>query len=96
MSNPPNPPQPASWEVGPDATAGREGRLFEPEVFWRDHQTWLRERGYILRPRYHQDWVASWLGTEKEWGECEDGEFFLVCAPPILTVSTVETVVSIV
>lgn len=29
------------------------------EIFWRDHQEWLQEKGYMLRPRYHPDWVSS-------------------------------------
>lgn len=84
MSIPPDPPQPAWWEAGPDATADKEGRLLETELFWRDHQPWLKERGYVLRPRYQPDWVASWLGTEKDWGDCEDGQFFSVCARLVL------------
>ncbi|KAI0081936.1 hypothetical protein K474DRAFT_1768164 [Panus rudis PR-1116 ss-1] len=34
---------------------------FRPtEVFWRDHQQWLEQKGYMLRPRYHPGWVPSW------------------------------------
>ncbi|KAI3604625.1 hypothetical protein WG66_008496 [Moniliophthora roreri] len=29
------------------------GGLNKGEVFWRDHQPWLENRGYMLRPRYH-------------------------------------------
>ncbi|KAJ3551172.1 hypothetical protein NM688_g4864 [Phlebia brevispora] len=36
------------------------GRLKEHELWWRDHQPWLKERGYQLRPRYHPDWKPSW------------------------------------
>ncbi|KAJ7088720.1 kinase-like domain-containing protein [Mycena belliarum] len=34
---------PASFEYG-DLTSG--------EIFWRDHQVWLHEHGYLLRPRF--------------------------------------------
>ncbi|KAH8107733.1 kinase-like domain-containing protein [Cristinia sonorae] len=30
------------------------------EVFWRDHQPWLEQKGYRLRPRYKPDWIPSW------------------------------------
>ncbi|KIM78803.1 hypothetical protein PILCRDRAFT_75089 [Piloderma croceum F 1598] len=45
------------------------------EIFWRDHQKWLQERGYMLRPRYMPDWKASWLAsTKKPYWMCEDGD----------------------
>ncbi|KAK7681804.1 hypothetical protein QCA50_015151 [Cerrena zonata] len=47
--------------------------LLSGEVFWRDHQVWLAERGYMLRPRYRPDWVPSWKGTGERWQEHEDG-----------------------
>ncbi|EPQ57121.1 hypothetical protein GLOTRDRAFT_115170 [Gloeophyllum trabeum ATCC 11539] len=50
-----------------------ENRIYGFEVFWRDHQPWLDERGYLLRPRYSPDWVPSWKGTNKDYTECEDG-----------------------
>ena len=50
-----------------------------PEIFWRDHQKWLEERGYMLRPRLRPGWTPSWVGTKKRWYESEDGEPFLVC-----------------
>ncbi|KAJ7658010.1 kinase-like domain-containing protein [Mycena rosella] len=40
-----------------------EDRLGDYELFWRDHNAWLKERGYILRARYQPDWVASWKAT---------------------------------
>ncbi|OCH88098.1 hypothetical protein OBBRIDRAFT_836846 [Obba rivulosa] len=49
------------------------GMLTGPERWWRDRQTWLEERGYILRSRYRPAWKPSWEGTRKEYGECEDG-----------------------
>ncbi|KAK7692245.1 hypothetical protein QCA50_003870 [Cerrena zonata] len=42
--------------------------LLPREVFWRDHQVWLAEQGYMSRPRYKPDWVSSW------WVHFEDGQ----------------------
>lgn len=35
-------------------------KLSEAECWWRDHQVWLAEQGYMLRPRYRPDWKPSW------------------------------------
>lgn len=48
--------------------------LHNTEVFWRNHQVWLAERGYMLRPRYRPGWVPSWKDTGKDWGRFEDGQ----------------------
>lgn len=58
--------------------------LLSSEVFWRDHQVWLAEQGYMLRPRYRPDWVPSWTGTGKAWRRHEDGIALWVCATTIL------------
>ncbi|KIJ23929.1 hypothetical protein M422DRAFT_120389, partial [Sphaerobolus stellatus SS14] len=42
------------------------------EIFWRDHQAFLQNRGYTLRPRYHPQWVPSWIGKRKKPFKCED------------------------
>ncbi|KAI0358590.1 hypothetical protein OH77DRAFT_1397313 [Trametes cingulata] len=34
--------------------------LSSSECWWRDHQVWLQERGYMLRPRYRPGWKPSW------------------------------------
>jgi len=58
------------------------GGKFNPEVlkgfeaWWRDQQLWLKDRGYMLRPRYRADWVPSWKGTRKVWIQCEDSRMF--------------------
>ncbi|KAH9941283.1 uncharacterized protein BXZ73DRAFT_88426 [Epithele typhae] len=51
----------------------RDWGLYTPEIRWRDHQHWLEERGYILRPRLRHGWVPSWKGTKQSWLFCEDG-----------------------
>ena len=50
------------------------GGIFKTEYFWRDHQRWLADAGYMLRPRYRADWVPSWLGSGQETYRVEDGE----------------------
>ena len=50
------------------------GKLDDHEVSWRDRQQWLRQRGYMLRPRYRTDWKPSWLGTDRFYRDCEDGQ----------------------
>ncbi|KAJ7434800.1 kinase-like domain-containing protein [Mycena galericulata] len=50
------------------------GRLGEGEIFWRDHQRWLHECGYMLRSRYRPGWIPSWqTDPTKEYILCEDG-----------------------
>ncbi|RPD78669.1 hypothetical protein L226DRAFT_503302 [Lentinus tigrinus ALCF2SS1-7] len=46
--------------------------LLPAEYFWREHQTWLADEGYMLRPRYREDWMPSWLNTKKNSWKCED------------------------
>lgn len=61
--------------LGDTSKVMEEGRLYEPEIFWRDHYLWLQDKGYLLRPRYHPDWVASWKDDPAEdYFICEDGQ----------------------
>ncbi|KAJ7630024.1 hypothetical protein DFH06DRAFT_1005613 [Mycena polygramma] len=47
--------------------------LTEEEAYWRDHHDWLKESGYILRPRFRPGWVASWTtDSRNQLGLCED------------------------
>ncbi|KAJ3874225.1 kinase-like domain-containing protein [Lentinula edodes] len=55
----------------PDESPYNE-ELWDFEIFWRDHYDWLKDRGYLLRPRYRPGWVASWIGTTTEAPRCED------------------------
>lgn len=34
--------------------------LYKEEIFWRDRYYFFKKKGYILRPRYHPEWQASW------------------------------------
>ncbi|KAF8893551.1 kinase-like domain-containing protein [Infundibulicybe gibba] len=49
------------------------GELFESEYFWRDHADWLKQQGYILRPRYQPNWVPSWENSQEMCGS-EDAQ----------------------
>ncbi|KAL1945766.1 hypothetical protein VTO73DRAFT_1768 [Trametes versicolor] len=40
-------------------------KLLEAECWWRDHQEWLAERGYLLRHQYRPDWKPSWLAKKE-------------------------------
>ncbi|KAF5379491.1 hypothetical protein D9615_006618 [Tricholomella constricta] len=37
------------------------GKRLEQEEFWVEHYNFLLSHGYQLRPRYHPDWVPSWI-----------------------------------
>ena len=56
------------------------GGLLRGEEFWRDRYHWFKEQGYILRPRYHPEWVPSWKGTNDVPLKYEDGMSTMVCA----------------
>jgi len=42
------------------------------EAPWRDRQRFLQSRGYMLRSRYHPDWVPSWRMSNQSIIWCED------------------------
>lgn len=48
--------------------------LAESEIWWSEHYQWLKDIGYLLRPRYAPGWVPSWKGTKKDRLLCEDGK----------------------
>ncbi|KAG6815516.1 hypothetical protein H0H87_001035, partial [Tephrocybe sp. NHM501043] len=58
-----------------------KGQLTQIEVFWRKHCQFLKDQGYILRPRYQPDWKPSWLGTSNSFVDFEDG---VTCIRPLL------------
>ncbi|KAL1945818.1 hypothetical protein VTO73DRAFT_1820 [Trametes versicolor] len=35
-------------------------KLSKHECWWCDHQSWLAEQGYMLRPRYRPGWTPLW------------------------------------
>jgi hypothetical protein len=56
-----------------DTHTGEDGQLSEPEIWWSQQYNWLKDNGYLLRPRYTPGWIPSWHGTKKSWIFCEDG-----------------------
>jgi hypothetical protein len=63
----------AELDISPyDAT-----ELSAAEVFWHDHQRWLQDCGYMLRPRYMPDWKPSWP-DEAHMMDYEDAQPLLV------------------
>ncbi|THU85933.1 kinase-like protein [Dendrothele bispora CBS 962.96] len=48
------------------------GDLSDTERFWRDHASWLEEKGYHLRPRYQPEWMPSWASKPDERFAFED------------------------
>ncbi|TBU48088.1 kinase-like domain-containing protein [Dichomitus squalens] len=63
-----------SESTPPEIPSIKPGELDQDEVWWRDHQVWLQERGYLLRPRYRPDWVPSWLAGKGKYYDYEDGQ----------------------
>ncbi|KAJ6631577.1 hypothetical protein B0H10DRAFT_2159825 [Mycena sp. CBHHK59/15] len=57
-------------------TTALPAKIRSSELFWHDHCEWLKERGYLLRPRYQPGWVPSWIGTDKDSWNCEDGQAY--------------------
>lgn len=53
-------------------------QLAPNEIWWSQHFDWLKDRGYLLRPRYAPNWVPSWKGTKKDRFVCEDGNVPMV------------------
>ena len=81
-----------------DAERERQARtrghrtLLSAEIFWRDHQIWLAQQGYMLRPRYRPYWEPSWEGEGKAWRGHEDGVMAKVresCFDPVRGVEVI-------
>lgn len=49
-----------------------------PETYWIGLRNTLDERGYLLRPRFREGWVPSWLGTHTHYTDTEDGQVHTV------------------
>jgi hypothetical protein len=52
-------------------------KLISSEIFWREHQKWFQDCGYMLRSRYMPDWKPSWPSNAPT-GEYEDAQPLLV------------------
>ncbi|KAI0824561.1 kinase-like protein [Trametes gibbosa] len=42
------------------------------EIFWQQRYCFLKDHGYIMRPRYEPKWKPSWIGTGIHPAYCED------------------------
>ncbi|KAI0629616.1 kinase-like domain-containing protein [Trametes polyzona] len=51
--------------------------LSSAELAWQARYDYLKERGYLLRPRYSPDWKPSWLNTNNDPIFCEDSVMLL-------------------
>ncbi|KAF8834107.1 hypothetical protein BDN67DRAFT_1016853 [Paxillus ammoniavirescens] len=49
-----------------------DGQLGESRVWWSQRYQWLKDNGYLLRPRYASNWPPSWQGTKSNWATCEE------------------------
>ena len=78
MSSPVALASPPPISVGLSEQPHDPTKLYNSEVFWRDHHKWLEEHGYMLRPRLRPGWIPSWLESKKHPLECEDGKPLLV------------------
>ena len=63
-----------------DMSTNKDGQLTEPELWWSQHYHWLKDSGYLLRPRYAPGWTPSWQNNKESWILCEDG-----CVAPVGT-----------
>ncbi|KAJ7162139.1 kinase-like domain-containing protein, partial [Mycena filopes] len=57
-------------------------QLLPLEIFWREAYSWLKESGYLLRPRYSPDWTAPWIKTGGDRSEFEEGA--LMISPEVM------------
>lgn len=56
------------------------GEISGPETWWVARQEALEHAGYMLRPRYRPGWKPSWVGTDKDAFDSEDGQSHSVSA----------------
>ncbi|KAJ7263240.1 kinase-like domain-containing protein [Mycena haematopus] len=48
-----------------------KGGLTKGESFWCNHRDWLKDSGYLLRPRYQADWNPPWKRSQDALGHEE-------------------------
>jgi hypothetical protein len=53
--------------------------LDEFEEWWADRYEFLKEKGYMLRPRYRPGWKPSYKQTQNPF-TFEDGHYLPVCS----------------
>lgn len=50
------------------------GDISKLETWWVERQEALEAAGYMLRSRYRPGWKPSWVGTDKDYWDVEDGQ----------------------
>ncbi len=60
------------------ATLPSPEELFHNEIWWAQHYDWLKEQGYMMRPRYHPGWKALWLDTNTHTLESAEDSVVLI------------------
>ncbi|KAF9073651.1 hypothetical protein BDP27DRAFT_1417117 [Rhodocollybia butyracea] len=51
----------------------QSGTLYKSETWWAQHFEWLKQHGYLLRPRYRPGWQPSWRAGKDPYWKYEDG-----------------------
>jgi hypothetical protein len=68
--------------------------LFITEKFWRNNFAYLKDRGYLLRPRFSPDWVPSWKTRGGDPSKAEDAAVFpvsrILCLCIVFTPATAD------
>lgn len=64
--------------------------LNQHEAAWRDKQAFLESKGYMLRDRYHPQWVPPWTEPENEYVDPERFESYIPL--PVRSVSCQDVV----
>ncbi|KAJ7265002.1 kinase-like domain-containing protein [Mycena haematopus] len=57
------------------------GALREGKLFWRDRRGWLKDSGYLLRPRYQEDWAPPW---KRPWDALGQEEYQTWARPSLM------------
>lgn len=55
-----------------ELTAAGQYDLSDSEIWWRNRNQILEDRGYRLRPRLRPGWIPSWQNTDINPQWCED------------------------
>jgi hypothetical protein len=67
----------ATQKAGIDLDSPGEG-LLPAEEWWVDRHEFLKEQGYLLRPRYRPGWKPSYYKRYENDFAFEDGHYLLV------------------
>ncbi|KAJ7162146.1 hypothetical protein C8R46DRAFT_1103681 [Mycena filopes] len=62
--------------------------LQDSEIMWRDMYPWLKNSGYLLRPRYAPGWTPSWRRGERMIGNPANYEDSALVTSPVIMDAT--------